>query len=134
MELKIGKADSDEAPKTPQAPKPRKQRVAKASERACSGCGRPMKRLRGSTSAGLDYTYFKCAGCGEEMASTEQLHEIAAKSRALKTYNAKITRWGQSLGIRIPKELAAAHDMTHNEEVTIVPEESGFRILPATKK
>jgi len=67
------------------------------------------------------------------VASREQLHDIADRSRALKTYSAKITKWGQSLGIRIPKELAAMHKITHNEEVTIVPEENGFRILPTRK-
>ncbi len=124
MELKIGEAVSEKKPVKETARKPAK------TEKTCSECGRPMKELKGSTSEGLEYVYFKCAGCGEELASREQLHDIAMRSRALKTYNAKITKWGQSLGIRIPKELAAMHKITDNEEVTIVPEENGFRVLP----
>lgn len=92
-----------------------------------------MRQMKGNTNDGLDYVFFKCSGCGIEMVSTDQLHEIAAKSRALKTYNAKITKWGESLGIRIPKELVTMHRITHDEEVTIIPEDAGFRIVPAKK-
>ena len=127
MELKLAKSVPDEASAA------MKEKPTKRTERACNDCDGSMKELKGSTSDGLDYVFFKCMGCGTEMASTDQLQKIAAQSRALKTYSAKITKWGQSLGIRIPKELVTMHNMSHNEEVTIVPEEGGFRILPSKK-
>lgn len=118
LEFKTRKADSRSSKKT----------------KSCHECGQPMIELKGSTSDGLDYVFFRCSGCGVEMASTDQLRRVAEQSRALKTYNAKITKWGQSLGIRIPKELVTTHKITYNEEVTIVPEEGGFKVLPSKKK
>jgi hypothetical protein len=127
MELKLGAT----IPEKPEG-KPARKKTKKS--KTCSECGQPMIKLTGNTQDGFDYVFFRCSGCGEEMANTDQLHEIAGRSRGLKTYNAKITKWGQSLGLRIPKELAIKHSITHNEEVTIVPEENGFRIVPVTKK
>ena len=57
------------------------------------------------------------------------LHNVAQKYREMKRYNAKITPWGQSLGIRIPKALVARYHFKANEEVSIIPEKEGIRIV-----
>lgn len=36
-----------------------------------------------------------------------------------------------SLGLRIPKELAKEYNLRDNEEVTLIPEEKGIRVIPA---
>ncbi len=90
-----------------------------------------MVELKACMPDGVEYNYFKCEGCGEEIVDMRQLHAVAQKYRAMKRFRAKISKWGMSLGIRIPKELAEKYKLKSNEEVTIVPEEGGIRIIPA---
>jgi antitoxin component of MazEF toxin-antitoxin module len=49
----------------------------------------------------------------------------------MKRFNAKISKWGMSLGIRIPKELVKKYNFKDNEEVTMIPEKEGIKIIPA---
>ena len=60
-----------------------------------------------------------------------QLHEVAEQYRTLKRYNVKLSKWGLSLGIRIPKELVKRYDLKNDGEVSIIPEKKGIKILPS---
>ncbi len=90
-----------------------------------------MKELKSKTPEGVEYTYFKCDNCGEEILNMNQLHEVAEKYRDMKRYYVKVSKWGQSLGLRIPKDLAKRYHFKNEEEVAIIPEEKGIKIIPA---
>jgi DNA-directed RNA polymerase subunit RPC12/RpoP len=100
----------------------------------CSECGKQMEEKEGSTPEGISYNYYKCSECGEEIVNMRQLHEVAEQYRAIKLYHAKVTRWGQSLGVRIPKELVTKYHFKANDEVVLIPEKNSIKILPAEKK
>lgn len=95
----------------------------------CSDCNGKMEEKEATTPEGFRYHYYKCIECGEEIIDLKQLHEVADKYRALKLYHAKITQWGQSLGIRIPKQLATKYHFKPNKEVSIIPEKEGIKII-----
>jgi len=97
----------------------------------CTKCKGNMKELTAKTPEGFEYKYFKCEKCGEEILDMDQLHNIAEKYRAMKRFNAKISKWGMSLGLRIPKELVKKYHLKDDGEVAIIPEEKGMRIIPA---
>jgi hypothetical protein len=97
----------------------------------CSECGSGMKELTAETPEGFEYKYFKCGKCGEEIVDMKQLHAIAGKYRKLKKYHAKLSRWGLSLGLRIPKELVNKYHLKHDKEITLIPEDEGIKIIPA---
>ncbi len=97
----------------------------------CSECSGKMKELKAKTPEGIEYSYFKCSKCGEEIVNMRQLHNVAQKYREMKRFNAKISRWGMSLGMRIPKELVKKYNLEDNKEVTIIPEKEGMKIIPA---
>jgi DNA-directed RNA polymerase subunit RPC12/RpoP len=97
----------------------------------CSECNGKMKEFTAKTPEGVEYKYFKCEKCGEEILNMEQLHNVAEKYRDLKKYHAKMSKWGQSLGIRIPKDLVKKYKFKNEKEVTILPEEKGIKIIPA---
>lgn len=99
--------------------------------RKCSECKGEMKELSAKTPEGVEYKYFKCSKCGEEILNMSQLHNVAEKYRVMKRFNAKISKWGMSLGLRIPKELVKKYNLKDDEEVAIIPEEKGMRIIPA---
>ncbi len=96
----------------------------------CSKCNVKMKELKAETPEGIAYNYFKCEKCREEILSMSQLGEVAEKYRQMKKFHVKISKWGQSLGFRIPKELAKQYKFKEEKEVTIIPEKEGIKILP----
>lgn len=96
----------------------------------CTECKGNMKELIAKTPEGFNYKYFKCGKCGEEILDMSQLHNVAEKYRTMKKFNAKISKWGMSLGLRIPKELVKRYNFKDDEEVTIIPEDKGIKIIP----
>lgn len=87
-----------------------------------------MVELEDKTPEGFSYTYHKCNSCGEEILNMNQLHQVANKYRAMKKYRVKLTKWGLSYGIRIPKELMNEYDF--GDEVSLVAEKKGLLIVP----
>ncbi len=96
----------------------------------CSECNGKMKEFTDKTPEGIKYKYLKCEKCGEEILNMQQLHNVAEKYRELKRYHAKMSKWGQSLGVRIPKDLVKKYKFKHEKEVTILPEREGIKIIP----
>ena len=96
----------------------------------CSDCNNVMRELTAKTPDGVGYNYFKCSNCGEEILNMSQLHKVAEKYRAIKRFNARLSRWGLSLGLRIPKELVKRYRLKSNKNVTIIPEKEAIRITP----
>ena len=95
----------------------------------CTECKGNMKEFKAMTPEGVEYNYFRCQECGEEIVGMKQLHDVAQKYREMKKFHAKISKWGMSLGLRIPKELVKKYHFKDNEEVTIIPEEKGLKII-----
>jgi hypothetical protein len=89
-----------------------------------------MKEFEGKNEDGISYHYFKCEKCGEEVLDMKQLHDMSQKYRQMKKFHTKISRWGLSLGFRIPKELVKRYNLKDKKEVAIIPEENGIRIIP----
>ncbi len=96
----------------------------------CNECGDQMKELTSETPEGIKYDYYKCLKCGEEIVNMSQLHKVTDKYRKIKTHYAKISKWGLSLGFRIPKELTQKYGFKSNSKVKIVSEKEGIRIIP----
>ncbi len=99
--------------------------------KSCSECKGAMKELEGKTPEGVGYKYYKCTKCGDEVLSLNQLHSVASQYRAIKNYHVKLSKWGLSLGLRIPKELAKKYKFKNNEEVVMLAEENGIKVIPA---
>lgn len=95
----------------------------------CSKCKKEMKELVSKTPEGIEYTYFKCSKCGEEILDMKQLHNVSQKYRELKRFNAKLSNWGSSLGLRIPKELTVKYHLSNNTNITLIPDDEGIRIV-----
>lgn len=93
-------------------------------------CGGKITLRKGKTPEGVDYRYFRCDKCNEEFLDMEQLNEVAEKYRLMKKVHTKIGRWGLSLGVRIPKDLAKEYNLKENKEITLIPEKKSIRIVP----
>ena len=97
----------------------------------CTECSGVMEELSSKTPEGIGYSYYKCKKCGEEIVDMKQLHKVAEEYRVLKKYHVKLSKWGFSLGLRIPKELVERYHLKNNEEVSIIAEKKGIKIIPA---
>ena len=97
----------------------------------CSECKGRMIEKGAKTPEGITYKYFKCQSCGEEIVNMGQLHDVAEKYRTMKRYQVKLSRWGLSVGLRIPKELIKKYNLKDNEEMTMIPEKDGIKLIPA---
>jgi DNA-directed RNA polymerase subunit RPC12/RpoP len=97
----------------------------------CADCGSTMKELTDSTIDGVEYKYYRCSNCKREILDMKQLHAVAQEYREMKRFNAKLSKWGMSLGVRIPKELVKKYKLKGNSNVIIIPEKEGIRIIPA---
>src|SRR3989338_11391328 len=95
----------------------------------CTECQGVMQQFKAKTPENIGYNYYKCFKCGEEIVDMKQLHEVAEKYRILKKYRVKISKWGLSLGLRIPKELVEKYKLKNEKEVSIVPEKTGLKII-----
>ena len=95
----------------------------------CAECSGTMQQLKAKTPEGIEYNYYKCKKDGEEIVDMKQLHEVAESYRILKKYNVKLSKWGLSLGIRIPKDLVEKYKLKKEKEVFIIPEKTGIRII-----
>ena len=95
----------------------------------CYNCGKETMQKVGVMPDGVEYNYSKCPSCGEEILNTEQLREVAQKYREMKKYHAKISKWGSSIGIRIPKELAKKYNLKENKEITLIPEKDSIKLV-----
>ena len=97
--------------------------------KSCNECSKEMQEMSRMTPEGVKYNYFKCNSCGDEIVDMKQLHEVAEKYKSMRVYHAKINQWGQSLGLRIPKELVEKYHFKNNEEIKIIPEKHGIKIV-----
>jgi len=97
--------------------------------KSCSECKGIMVEKNAKTPEGVSYNYFKCEKCGEEIVDMSQLHNVAQKYNIMKKYHVKLSKWGLSIGLRIPKEIAKKYHFKDNEEVAIIPEEKGIRVV-----
>ncbi|HIH15963.1 MAG TPA: AbrB/MazE/SpoVT family DNA-binding domain-containing protein [Candidatus Diapherotrites archaeon] len=95
----------------------------------CPQCGKKMAEGRDKTPEGIGYAYFKCGSCGEEIVNMSQLHAVAKEYREMKRYTAKISQWGESLALRIPKALAQEYGLKKDGRVTLVPEKKAIKII-----
>jgi len=99
--------------------------------KSCSECKGTMVEKTAQTPEGISYNYFKCEKCGEEIVDMNQLHSVAEKYRIMKKYHVKLSKWGLSIGLRIPKEIAKKYNFKDKKEVSIIPEEKGIRVIPS---
>ena len=96
----------------------------------CSECNGQIKEFVGTDQNGVNYKYYKCLKCNDSFLDMKQLHETSEKYRKMKKYNTKISKWGFSLGLRIPKEIAKKYNFKDKEEVMIIEEKEGIKIIP----
>lgn len=96
-------------------------------KKTCFECGGHLELFR-STRKGVAYQAYRCKKCGEvtfDMQQAETYWKAAEESKKV-----TFSQWGQSLGLRIPKELVKALKLKPKQSACIFAEDDGLRIVP----
>jgi len=97
----------------------------------CWECGGKMEKRIGYLKEGIEYEFFGCEKCGHKVLTMDQLKNLAEKERKYReSYAIKISKWGTSLAVRIPKSIVVQEKLKEGESVRIFKEKAGFRIMP----
>jgi hypothetical protein len=96
----------------------------------CLPCKKNYTKKKSTMPDGIPYHYYQCPSCKEEILDMKQLHSVAEKYRQLKKYHIKLNKWGPSLGIRLPKELAKQYKLNDKTTVSIIPQKKGLLVVP----
>lgn len=71
-----------------------------------------------------------CQKCGQSFVDMKQLGELARKEKALReAKKARFAKWGNSLAIRIPKQIATELSINAGKEALISKEKKALKIL-----
>lgn len=79
----------------------------------------------------VEYTLYRCQHCGEEILDSEQLQALAEQYRALrKEKEIVFAKWGNSIAVRIPKDVAQNYGFKIGKHAYLRKEKEGIRIVP----
>ncbi len=80
---------------------------------------------------GVAFDAFRCTDCGEEIMTMKQLKVLAGKYRKLrKAKEITFAQWGNSLAVRIPRDVAEEYHLSAGSQAMLVKEKEGMRIIP----
>lgn len=103
-------------------------------DKKCLECKGKMIEKFGEYEPGFTYRYWKCIRCGEELLDMGQLRDAAARwKKFTKTPKTTISKWGNALAVRIPKEIVERQRIRQGERFLILPDKKGFRAVPERK-
>ena len=94
----------------------------------CPGCGGRLAQA-GGMRKGVKYYSLRCEKCGEEIMTLDQAASFLDEAQKAKLV--KLSKWGESLAVRIPAEAVRKYGLNAKEKARILFEKDGFKIVPA---
>ncbi len=78
----------------------------------------------------IKFVCYKCKGCGEELMNSKQLKALAGKYHALrKAKDIIFARWGNSIAVRIPSEIAKELCISSGMQGLMIKENDCIKIM-----
>ncbi len=99
----------------------------------CPYCKVEMQSIKGLFGPErIEYEGRRCPKCAEELMSMEQLKELGDKYKIWRK-SARITfsKWGNSIGVRVPKEIVTALHIKPGATALVTREKHAIKIVPA---
>ena len=96
----------------------------------CPECSGEMKKKNNIMEQdGLEFEAYLCPKCGEEIMNMKQLKVLADKYRSLrKAKEIVFAKWGNSLAVRIPRDVALEYKISEGKRALLVREKEGIKI------
>lgn len=99
----------------------------------CPYCKRKMRTVQDvMPRERIEFEAYNCDKCGEELMDMKQLGALAEKYRQLrKAKDTRFAKWGNSIAIRIPREIAGELGIKEGTQALIKKEKEGLKIIIA---
>ena len=69
-----------------------------------------------------DSPYYKCAKCGEEFSTAEQMQELSDQLNMRFKFKRPIINAGRSLAVTLPADLVEFYNLKKGEKIELIPE------------
>ncbi len=80
----------------------------------------------------IEFEEFQCPKCGEELLTMDQLKELGEKHKQWRNaQRVKFSKWGNSIGIRIPQEVITQLHIKAGGIALVKTEKNSIKIVPA---
>ncbi len=101
----------------------------------CPICKGKMEQIKDSIKEDdISFEAYKCKSCGEELMNMSQLKVLAKKYRDLRqSKEITFSKWGNSLAVRIPLELAHELNISEGTHGLINKEGNSLKITTSIK-
>ena len=98
----------------------------------CPICSGNMEKMKDTIKQdGVEFEAYRCIKCGEEIMNMKQLKVLADKYRELrKAKDIIFAKWGNSLAVRIPSEVAEEYQISAGKHGILIKEKEGIKIIP----
>ncbi len=97
----------------------------------CNDCGKEMERKEDLEFNQHEVSGWKCK-CGEEIYDSEEVQKVLMLNKLKKKdIKAKLGRVRSNLILRLPKDVEETFGFEKGEEVQLVIEDDGVKVLPA---
>lgn len=96
----------------------------------CHKCGTKMKLVDDIELSGFLVKGYRCTQCKEEVFAANEIAHILKFNKSMKRgMTAKVFKSGNSIAIRLPKELVAVYEIEPGKELKIKPEKHGIELV-----
>ena len=95
----------------------------------CPNCNKRTKRTQHEMD-GVPYEANTCPSCKEGFLDMSQLHELGAEHKKMReAKGVTFSQWGNSLAVRIPKDLALGMNIKAGTQGRIIKDKKDLRII-----
>ncbi len=91
-------------------------------------CGGQFGRVSAISEEGAHYEAYRCNKCSEELLDMQQAEKFYHQLE--KIYSVKLSKWGESLALRIPASVARSLHLKPRQKARIIQEDTFFKVVP----
>jgi len=99
----------------------------------CPNCQNKMQKVTDFIEEdGIEFQAMRCNKCEEEIMTMPQLRSLSKKYRKLrKAKEISFAKWGNSLALRIPKDIVDEYDLSAGKHAILTKDKEGIKIIPS---
>ncbi len=91
-------------------------------------CGGKYVVAKATSEEGVEYEAYRCDKCSDELLDMQQAEKFYRQLE--KIYHVSLSKWGESLALRIPASIARSLHLKPKQKARIIPDKNSFRVVP----
>ncbi len=103
---------------------------SKMNDKLCPQCKNRFDATQFEVGYGISVPSLHCKNCGFNLTDDSVLTTALSKLREMMKKEVKVIRIGEGLGIRFPNDVVKNYNLAFGEDMLLVPEADGIKIVP----